>query len=86
MLRSVVEGEWKLIFDADTGATELFHLGEDPGERRNLFSPSHPDGLRLAARLRQQVARNKKLSSRFKSKGVALSAEEMERLKSLGYL
>ena len=85
-LRSLVLNDHKLIFDAETNAAELYDLGKDPRERHNIFSPSQRDGIGLAEGIRKQVARNQRLASRFKSRDVALSAEEMERLKSLGYL
>ena len=85
-LRSMVLDDHKLIFDAETNVSELYDLGKDSGERHNIFSPPQRDGFGLAEGIRKQVARNQRLASRFKSRDVALSAEEMERLKSLGYL
>jgi arylsulfatase A-like enzyme len=35
-LRAVVEGNWKLIHDRQTGASELYDLLVDPGERTDL--------------------------------------------------
>ena len=42
--------EWKLIQAPALGHSELYALGGDPGERRNVFGEA-PDGAALAARL-----------------------------------
>lgn len=75
-------GPWKYIEGAQEGTRELFNLEQDPGERINLYEPSRPEVLELQARLadwraayeRQNVARP------------ALSDQDRERLRSLGYV
>ena len=51
LVRAVVDGNWKLIFDAQRASYELFNLRSDPSEHYNLLdaAPSH------AARLRQML-------------------------------
>ncbi len=36
------QGDWKLLHLYEYGATELYHLGDDPGEQRNLAG-QHPE-------------------------------------------
>ncbi len=55
--RACIDGDWKLIVAAGTaagrdGAVELYDLGADPGETRDL-SDAHPD---TATRLRDHLA------------------------------
>jgi len=78
-LRAVVRGDLKYI---DAPAPELYHLGNDPGETRNLLN-SHPDrGTALARELGTRTA------------GDALSpaehdpelAEQKRLLESIGYI
>jgi arylsulfatase A-like enzyme len=51
--RCVIDGEWKLIEYPASKAVELFHLGDDPEEQRNLSAD--PDLGELVSRLRQEV-------------------------------
>ncbi|MEW5851972.1 MAG: sulfatase-like hydrolase/transferase [Myxococcota bacterium] len=43
--RAVVQGPWKLIVDLDVGTMQLFHLPDDPQERKNVAG-EHPDRVR----------------------------------------
>jgi arylsulfatase A-like enzyme/Flp pilus assembly protein TadD len=75
-LRGVISGGFKLI---DLPAPELYDLSADPGETRNLIDTDHDRARRLQAALTGE--------SRFGAapRG-ASSAEEVSRLRSLGYL
>ena len=44
-------GDWKLIEYFEDGGRELFHLGEDPGEKRNLVAEHPAQAARLLAAL-----------------------------------
>ena len=75
-------GPWKYIDGPEEGTRELFNLIDDPGERVNLFDPSRAELIDLATRLAHWRA----------SAGDAafvppeLSAEDIERLRALGYV
>jgi len=79
-LQSAISGGWKLISEGD--ALELYYLPNDPGEQFNLATRS-PDRLTsLAAKISQwsqTVASNKATDA-------TLSNEDVEALKSLGYV
>lgn len=52
--RSVIQGDWKLIFTpgrADDRAFELYDLAEDPLEQRDVYRPDHPAMPALASEL-----------------------------------
>ena len=89
--RVVLSEGWKGVFRPQS-PIRLFHLEEDPKELNNL-AESHPlDRERLHDLLRRWTeslkprleARNRRAS--FKSSGEDLTQEEIQRLKSLGYL
>lgn len=44
---AVREGDWKLLHFYETDAVELYHLGEDPGETRNLAGTQIDEASRL---------------------------------------
>lgn len=81
------DGRYKYFLDEG----RLFDLSADPLEQRNLWS-SEPDRVRdLERRVRQQIARDLDAARRFdrdlrSAPDVSLSPEEVERLRSLGYL
>jgi len=79
-LRGWVQGDWKLIVGA---APELYNLVDDPAEARNL-ADAQPERVR---RMNDDLARG---LQRFAPGGdraqpKAVSAEQEERLRSLGY-
>lgn len=80
--RSVLDGEWKLIWtpglDSDH-AFELYHLPSDPGELENLYRPGHPEVRRLADLLRARVAAEPRSTRKP-------TPEDLEALRSLGYI
>jgi len=67
-------------------AEELYHLGEDPGERRNLAA----ERPRVAARMRQEVERLAELMARDAVRdgpaGGKMDDDTEERLRALGYI
>jgi len=82
-LRSVVDGDFKLMIDLDRGTRELYDLGRDPLERMDV-SQEQPARRRELERLLSSWA---KASRRSKPTPppVELSPEERERLRALGY-
>ncbi|HAR36979.1 MAG TPA: hypothetical protein DCR87_08825 [Acidobacteria bacterium] len=77
-LIGIISGRWKLI---QSPRPELFDLKSDPEERRNLFSTNQE----LAAELRQKLE-NLLLGQAVPASGGATRPEDLERLRSLGYL
>ena len=79
-LRGWREGDWQLIEGA---APELFHLATDPGERVDR-SGEEPERVRkMRSALKSAVAAMAPGGDR--ARPVAVSTEQMERLRSLGY-
>jgi arylsulfatase A-like enzyme len=82
---SLVLSGWKLIRNHDDGFQELYDLGRDPGERRNLLqSPDEgvPEALGLMSTEMDAFAASRKGRT---EKG-NLGPEDLERLRSLGYV
>ncbi|MEM7480143.1 MAG: sulfatase [Acidobacteriota bacterium] len=80
----------KLIYEFKTGAAELYDLRTDPGERNNLAQEQPELTERMTSRLRAEVRdgrlRAKELPVVEVEGDSQLTAEERERLRSLGYL
>jgi arylsulfatase A-like enzyme len=74
-------GSWKYIEGGLGGTRELFNLDSDPGERENVIE-SHPD---VAEDLRSRIAEWMMAYGRT-IPVQKLSPEDLERLKSLGYV
>jgi len=84
-LRSLRGERWKLIHDRETDRVELYDLAADPGEQDDL-SARRPE-LRdaLLARLEAATAPTGEGAVRAEA-AEALSPEEAERLRALGYV
>ncbi len=90
MSQAILVGDWKLVHHlerpADRPEYQLFKPSQDPLDTEDLAS-QHPD---VVSRLAAQLAgwRQEALAQRLSDDGLAegLSAEEMERLRSLGYV
>jgi arylsulfatase A-like enzyme/Flp pilus assembly protein TadD len=76
-LQGVVHGGWKYI---DLPIPELYDLGADPSESRNLFASRPADASRLAGLLSGLRAEDRK------ARRQAESAETVKRLQALGYI
>ena len=79
-LRALVEGDWKLIQGAEP---ELYNLALDPGETRNLVSEEPERVRKMSDALR--VAVRSMAPGGDTAKANAVSPEQAERLRSLGY-
>jgi arylsulfatase A-like enzyme len=77
----VREGKWKYIEAEAEGRRELYDLEADPAESRNV----HDEQPEVAAQLSERVA-GWKLAYGREQEGQELSAEDIERLKALGYI
>ncbi|HEX6200715.1 MAG TPA: sulfatase/phosphatase domain-containing protein, partial [Thermoanaerobaculia bacterium] len=80
----------KLIMDLNTGRRELYDLREDPEEKVDVAAERAEVAGELERRLKRLVAANRRLHEAFATgEGPGrelLSAEERERLESLGYV
>ena len=75
----------KLILDLETGATELYDLGEDPGELRDIAS-ERKDLLDLMQQRIQAHLESVGSFPSYRPSATALSEEDIEKLRSLGYV
>jgi arylsulfatase len=79
------EKAWKFIGEERTGREELYELGADPGERRNVIA-AHP---RVADRLREKWFERRRGGARAARAQKLSAADEAlveARLRDLGYL
>jgi hypothetical protein len=75
-------GNVKLIYDRLARRQELYDLGRDPSEHRDIAA-ADPDTVQL---LMRQLERYESGEARDAIELPPLSQEEMEHLRSLGYL
>jgi arylsulfatase A-like enzyme/Flp pilus assembly protein TadD len=76
----IVAGDYKYV---STIEPELYHLGEDPAERSNLRRSRGALARELDQKLRKFLAEHSSLREASQRE---LSGEDLERLKSLGYI
>jgi arylsulfatase A-like enzyme len=82
----VAQGEkLKLILDLETGAAELYNLVEDPGERQNI-ALDRTDLLDLMQQRVQAHLESVGSFPSFRPTSTALSEEDIDKLRSLGYV
>lgn len=80
-LQGVAEGDLKYI---RVPRPELYRLNSDPGEKTNLFAQDPEAANRLAASLDRLLAENEDLARAARAER-EMSAEERQRMASLGY-
>ena len=84
------EGDLKLVSDLHNGDRKLFDLRADPGELRNIAAENPAALAELSSALRSTLARSRATASRSGAqKGQweeILTRDEIERLRSLGYV
>ncbi|WP_236624697.1 sulfatase family protein [Rhodopirellula sp. SWK7] len=52
---SITEGDWKLILASSKHSTELYHLGSDPSESKNVVAEHPEEAERLTKRINQII-------------------------------
>jgi arylsulfatase A-like enzyme len=89
---SLRRGPWKLVLpDRGDAAAELYHLGDDPGELRDLAAARPAEVAALRALLARERGADQALRARLLEDPAALRATYLEwshitKLRSLGYL
>jgi len=85
---ALVADGYKLIYDFEGGAAELYDLSLDPVEVRDLASLQPERTAQLQRRLAAQVRHNTRLAERFRASARTrvLSDEEQQALRAMGYL
>ncbi len=78
-LTGLVSGEWKYI---EAPRPELYHLGRDPDEKNNLIAAETATAETMKEALEEKIRRAAGESSGARE----LTAEEREKLRSLGYI
>lgn len=81
---SIRTASWKLIENIEAGSAELYDLGKDPQERRDVAA-EHPEVV--AKLLRQLRQWRQSLTPRLdQGEALQLDQEEIDRLEALGYV
>jgi len=84
---SILKEGWKLIHTPSEQRVELFHLVGDPLEERDVAAdPRHSERLRDLQEALSRVLSEDRLGIEVADSSAEPSEEEVERLKSLGYL
>lgn len=81
---AIIRGDNKIICTPQEDRWELFHLDEDPGEQKNLWSPEMKDHP-LASELRAWIEKNRVSPGAPTEESLQSYMELVERLKALGY-
>ncbi len=86
VFRAVRQGPWKYI-RGPAGREELYHVGKDPGETRNLIATQRAVADHLAKVLRQWLTASKPYAGLHqRGKGPPTDEKTHRRLRDLGYL
>lgn len=83
---AVVDGRWKLMGDIETNEWQLFDLEVDPLERDDLSERMPQRRADLVELISRQHDENKRLAEGTTAGDVDLTADEIERLRALGYI
>jgi arylsulfatase A-like enzyme len=75
-------GDWKLILGPEEGTRQLFDVARDPRERRDVAA-EEPE---RAAELERRIADWRAQHTREETAPEAISPEDLERLRALGYV
>jgi arylsulfatase A-like enzyme len=84
--KCLISGTWKILNDRESNYLHLYDLDSDPGETRDASSANKDVFLNLRAKLREMDFDLDMQRSRFRVMAPKLSPQEVEKLKSLGYI
>ena len=83
-LTAVIKDNWKIIHDSDSESYELYDLGSDPGETRNLISENATEARELGRHLGDWLRlRRSRMSDAPRA---TTDGETINQLKALGYI
>jgi arylsulfatase A-like enzyme len=85
-MQSVTWKQWKFIHNLETGMKELYNLKKDPTELKNIISDNEKILKEMEAILREWNDYTKKKTSDADFQKPAFQKDQIERLKSLGYI
>lgn len=85
-LKAMVQGDWKLLYQADQRTGQLFNLKNDPGELQDCRTEHAAQLARLTREIQAQMAANEKRAEGVQETDAAVSEEDARRLEALGYL
>lgn len=83
---TLIGGRWKILRDRASGSIHLFDLISDPGEFHDVADQEKDVLKRFRAKLQDMNYELDMSRSRFRVMAPKLSPEEIEKLKSLGYI
>ena len=64
LVTTITAGEWALLYSADPGMSELYHLSSDPSQQHNVISRNEDVAKRLHSFM-IQFMRDTKVSEHF---------------------
>ena len=83
---TLIRGNWKMINDNISDHLYLFDLDSDPGEMRDVSGENNEILLKMRADFHELDRGLDMKQSRFRAIAPKLSTQEIEKLKSLGYI
>jgi arylsulfatase A-like enzyme len=84
--QTLISGNWKVTIDQMAGSTSLYDLSSDPGETRDVSGENDERFRLLRAKLYELDYELRMARSRFRVKSPKLTPDQIEKLKSLGYI
>ncbi len=84
--KSICMGDWKLILTPRNNRRQLFNIAQDPMEKHNVAATYPQEAARLEAALRSALEENIAVAAKVQAQNAIISPEEVERLKSIGYM
>ncbi len=84
--KGIYVGDFKFMVTQASGWMGLYNIEDDPYEQNNLIEHSPEDLARLRSALGKQLLTNQQRAEGFVPEATSLSPEQLERLRSLGYV
>jgi arylsulfatase A-like enzyme len=83
---ALIQGDWKILNDRSSNHLYLFDLASDPGELHDVSAQDHDTLMRLRNELLETDWNLDMKRSKFRIMAPKLSPQDIEKLKSLGYI